>query len=293
MSTTLRHEYFGPYKLIRPLGYAHGAARFVVLCNRTDTNYLLYRFQRINNHKLRRNLFDAFVEMSTLDHPHLLKIKSVSYDDRGQLCIITPYTGNHDGLVLLDDLLEIRDGKLSVAETARAIEHLLDAIASAHKQHIFNGPINPADILVDRYGALQIQFYGLSSLTQGQSSNANDHPHRSDHASKVADEIRSIVNLGYTMLTGLKTRSGRIAPSRVIKKLDRNWDTWFEIGLDPVDGFDTLTQAINALPTKPGCTAWLTGKSSRRPQVHIGSVLRRFRTSSTPGDQALDQSKRK
>ncbi len=289
MSTMLRHEYFGPYKLIRPLGYAHGAARFVVLCNRTDTNYLLYRFQRINNHKFRRNLFDAFVKMSTLDHPHLLKIKSVSYDDHGQLCIITPYTGNHDGLVLLDDLLEIRGGKLSVAETARALEHLLDAIASAHAKHIFNGPINPSDILVDRYGALQIQFYGLTALTQDQRVSSHDHrcDHTSDaHASNVADEIRSIVSLGYTMLTGLKPRSDRIAPSRVIKKLDRNWDTWFDIGLDPIDGFDTLDHAINALPTRPRCSEWLTNKSPRRPQVHIGSMLRRFRTVSASDPQS-------
>ena len=95
------------------------------------------------------------------------------------------------------------------------------------------------------------------------------------------------------MLTGLKTRSDRIAPSRVIKKLDRNWDTWFDIGLDPIDGFDTLDHAINALPTKPSCTEWLTNKSPRRPQVHIGSMLRRFRTPSTPNAQALEQGKRK
>ncbi len=281
MSTPLRHEYFGPYKLIRPLGSAHGAARFVVLCDRTNTNDLLYRFERVGNHKLRRTLFDALVKMSSLDHPHLLKIKSVSYDDHGQLCVITPYTGNHEGLVLLDDLLETRGGKLSVAEAARAIEHLLDAVASAHKQCIFNGPLDPADILVDRYGALQIQFYGLEALMQNPGIASAADP------SKVTDEIRSIADLGYTMLTGLKTRSDRIAPSRVIKKLDRNWDTWFDIGLDPIDGFDTLEHAINALPTKAGCSEWLTAKSPRRPQVHIGSMLRRFRTASTPGAQGV------
>lgn len=279
MSTPLRNEYFGPYKLIRALGNAHGASRFVVLCSRTDTNYLLYRFKRMNNHKLRRELFDALVTMSTLDHPHLLKVESVSYDDHGQLCVITPYTGNHDGLVSLDDLLQSRDGKLSMVEAVRALEHLLDAIESAHKKQVFNGSISSSDILVDRYGCLQIQFYGLSSLA-----------HDSDQSSisqsnKIADEIRSIVELGYTMMTGLPTRGDRIAPSRVIKKIDRNWDTWFELGLDPIDGFESIEHAINALPTNPDCSQWLTIKSPRLPQVHIGSMLRRFRSTPTQTSQ--------
>ncbi|MBL4699604.1 MAG: protein kinase family protein [Phycisphaerales bacterium] len=274
MSTPLHNEYFGPYKLIRSLGNAHGASRFVVLCNRTDTNYLLYRSDRLNNHKARRLIFDAFMKMSTLDHPHLLKIDSVSYDDQGRICVITPYTGNHDGLVTLNNLLEQRDGRFGIPEATRAIEHLLDASQHAHDMGIFNGPINAEDILVDRYGCLQVQFYGFTAL-------------RAENKSKavvIAEEVRSIIDLGYTMMTGLTSGTGRIAPSRVVKKIDRNWDTWFEIGLDPVDGFDDLAHAISALPTKSDCEQWLVSdmpKQTRRPQVHIGSMLRRFRTTST------------
>jgi hypothetical protein len=64
----------------------------------------------------------------------------------------------------------------------------------------------------------------------------------------------------------------------MIKKLDKAWDTWFEIGLDPIDGFENIDHAINALPTNPSCHKWLTRNASVRPQVHIGSMLRRFRT---------------
>ncbi len=272
MSTTLRNEYFGPYKLIRSLGNAHGASRFVVLCNRTNTNYLLYRFEHINNIKHRRTLFGALLKMSTLNHSHLLKINSVSYDDHGRLSVITPYTGNHDGLVSLEELLSIRDGKLGIIESARALEHLLDAIKYAHKKDIFNGSIHQSDILVDRYGSLQIQFYGFESLAQSKDNSPVT------QSVKVTDEIRSIVDLGYTMMTGLTMRNDRIAPSRVVKKIDRRWDAWFDIGLDPIDGFESIEHAINALPTNPNCDQWLTTKTPRMPQVHIGSMLRRFRS---------------
>jgi len=239
---------------------------------------LLFRFEPINNAKHRRQLFDALIKMSTLEHPHLLKIESVSYDDHARLCVITPYTGNHEGLVTLEDLLRVRDGKLGTIETTRAIEQLLDASSFAHTHGIVNGTVSPSDILVDRYGCLQIQFYGLETLTH-----ATDDIQK-EYSIKALDEIRSIVDLGYTMMTGLSTQSDRIAPSRVVKKLDRAWDTWFDLGLDPIDGFEDIAHAINALPTNPNCAEWLAQRSSRRPQVHIGSMLRRFRA--VPGSSA-------
>jgi len=276
MSTPLRQEHFGPYKLVRTLGNAHGASRYAVLCSRTDTNYMLYRFEHISNVKERRALFNALLKMSTLNHAHLLHIESVSYDDNGRLCVVTPYTGNHDGLVTLDQLLNIRDGKLGEIESTRALEHLLDAIRLAHKHDIYNGQINPDDILVDRYGCLQIQFYGFETIAHQSISQT---PTQGKRTMLITDEIRSVVDLAYTMMTGLKATDDRIPPSRVIKKLDKNWDTWFDIGLDPIDGFDSVEHAINALPTKTDCAQWLTTKSPRMPQVHIGSMLRRFRTS--------------
>ena len=93
MSNTLRNEYFGPYKLVRSLGNAHNATRFAVLCDRSDTNYMLYRFEQTTNLRAKRELFNALVKLSALDHPHLLKINSVSYDDQGRLCVIPPVHG--------------------------------------------------------------------------------------------------------------------------------------------------------------------------------------------------------
>jgi serine/threonine protein kinase len=276
MSKSLRNEYFGPYKLIRAIGAAHGADRFVVLCNKTDTNFMLYRFEQLTNAKLRRQIFDRLIHMSTLQHPHLLKINSVSYDDHGRLCVITPYTGNHDGIVTLENLLDHQEGKLGSIEALRATEHLLEACDFAHQNNLINGPIHTSDVLVDRFGCLQVQLYSYGSIQD---------PHQTQsftRGSLIADEIRSVIELGYTMLTGLSSQAELINPTRVIKKLDRNWDTWFEIGLDPIDGFESFQHALNALPTNDDCTKHLSIKQSRLPQVHIGSMLRRFKTTQPP-----------
>lgn len=272
MSTTLRSEFFGPYKLVRKLDQALGATRFIVLCSRTDTNYVLYRFAPTTNHIKRRSKFNHLLKLTTLDHSHILSLKSVTYDDHGRLCVITPYTGNHDGLVSLNDLIAQRNGEIGIIESARAIEHLLDATKYAHSKDLYHGTIDQSDILIDRYGCLQIQFYGFDRNKQN-----NDHS-PIKQAIKVADEVRSIVQVGYFMLTGINPSIDRIPPSRIIKKLDKAWDAWFEMGLDPIDGFESIEHAINALPTNQSCNKYLARNTSARPQVHIGSMLRRFRT---------------
>lgn len=269
MSTTRRTEFFGPYKIIRPLGSARDVERFVVLCTKTDTNRMLYRFENQVSHQQRRSLFDAMVTLSTLDHPHLLRIESASYDDRGRLCLITPYTGNHDGLVTLSDLIEKQGGKLTISEAARAIEHLLSASAYAHGKQIAHGPIYPDQILVDRFGSLQVQLYAHPAKTSEARINT-----------LIADEIRSIAQLGYAMITGLGINSDRLSPTRVVKKLDRNWDAWFDIALDPIDGFEDAVHAMRALPTNPDCEQWLTSRVSKRVPVQFGSMIRRFRSAS-------------
>jgi len=243
-------------------------SRFVVLCSKTDSNRLLYRFPPQTQHQQRRVLFDALVTMSTLDHPHLLRVESASYDDRGRLCVITPYPGNHEGLVTLKDLLDKRGGKLAVIEAARAVEHLLSASAYAHKQGVAHGSIGTEHLLVDRFGSIQFELYGYPVLGQ------RDLPHTS---TLVADEVRSIVELAYTLVTGLPVSADRLSATRVLKKLDKNWDTWFEIGLDPIDGFADAEHALNALPTHAGCEDWLTTRATNRSQVAIGAMIRRFR----------------
>lgn len=268
MSNALRAEHFGPYKVIRSLGSTRGVERFVVLCTKTDTNRMLYRFPNLPHHQQRRILFDAMVTLGMIDHPHLLRVESASYDDRGRLCVITPYTGNHEGLVTLSDLLGQRGGRLGVIEASRAIEHLLAGSTHAHQHSVVHGTLEADQILVDRFGSIQIELYGYPALTRLTIANQR---------AIMADEIRSIAELAYTMITGLTANADRLAPSRVDKKLDRRWDIWFEIALDPIDGFEDAGHALRALPTSPGCDQWLTTKAPKRPQVQLGAMMRRFR----------------
>lgn len=271
MSTNKREDYFGPFQIIRQLGSTRGVERFVVLCNKTDTNRLLYRFPAQPHHQQRRALFDQMVSLSMLEHPHLLRIESASYDDRGRLCTISPYPGNHEGLVTLDDLLDQHGGRFTIHEAARAVEHLLSASAYAHAEGIVHGTISREHILVDRFGSIQIELYAHEQSGRVASSTVRQ--------SQITDEIRSIVELGYRLMTGLEVNAERISPTRMTKRLDRNWDTWFDIGLDPIDGFEDATHALRALPTNPDCIEWLSASKSKRPQVQFGSMIRRFRVS--------------
>lgn len=271
MSSNRQADYFGPFQIIHSLGMTRGVERFVVLCAKTDTNRLLYRFPAQSNHLQRRSRFEQMVTLSTLNHPHLLRVESASYDDRGCLCTISPYPGNHEGLVRLSDLLEQHGGKFTVPEAARAIEHLLSASAYAHAKKLIHGPVSTDQVLVDRFGSLQIELYGHQHLER-------THANASANL-RAADEVRSIADIGYKLMTGLDNNAERIAPSRILKRLDRLWDTWFDIALDPIDGFADAQHALNALPTNPTASDWLNTSPVKRAQVHIGSVMRKFRAS--------------
>jgi hypothetical protein len=94
---------------------------------------------------------------------------------------------------------------------------------------------------VDRRGSLAIELYGLRRRLLG----SGDRP-----ATEVGrDEVRSIVAIGYELLTGLSAEDPRIEATRLIPKLDRRWDEFFAEGLDPLAGFLTAGDALGSLPS--------------------------------------------
>lgn len=271
MGTHQRHEYFAQYRLVRPHGAVHGLERWVVLDEQSNTNHMLYRFAPSHDASARR-LFSAVQEMSAVRHTHLLRIESLSFDSQERLCVITPYTGNQDGLVTLGDLLIQRDGKLEPAEAIRCLTHLLEASNAAADAGLDHGPLDTQEILVDRYGSVHIELYGLRSALNPKGTRAD----------RITDEVHSIVKIGYRMLVGLEpVAEDRIAPTRVVRKLDRLWDRWFAIGLDPIDGFASAEEALRMLPTNPSASEAFASRPTPRPPVQIGSMLRRFRPTGT------------
>ncbi len=134
-----------------------------------------------------------------------------------------------------------RGGQLSPDEAERAVTQLLEAVESAHTAGVRHGPIGLAEVLIDRRGSLLVELYGLERAMRGLG--AGD-------AELARDEVRSVVEIGYQLITGLRAEAPLIPADRLVKKLDVLWARWLAHGLDPAGGFETVDEAIAALPSR-------------------------------------------
>lgn len=253
---------FGPYVLVRELSHGPAGERWLALHERDHSSHVVHRASARHDRGSQKRFFDSMERLSTLSHPHLLPIESYAVCPAGRATLVTPYTGNQSGLVTLGSLVELKGGRLSPTEADRALTHVLEGIDYAHRSGIGHGPVSAERVLVDRHGRAAIELYGLErSLRGGLGADAE----------LVRDEVRSVAEIGYRLITGLGAEEPRIAAGRLVKKLSPAWDEWFERGLDGVAGFGSAAEAIEALP------------SSRRddvdtsPRVNVLGVLSRFR----------------
>lgn len=251
----------GQFRIVRPLRSSALGERFLAVDDRTNENSTLHRIETGNESTDRRRLLAAVEQLAAFSHPHVLDLNTFTLGRQGDLWINTPFTGNHEGLVLLSDLVELRGGPLSTVEVAHAVSQILEATEYAHSVGLSHGPISLEEIQVDRRGSLFVEFYGFDRLRHGFGP-AND--------LLIRDEVRSVVCLAYTLLTGIEASEPRIRASRLMKKADKAWDSWVETGLDPFAGFANATEAISALPGS-------TPADEAKPQV---TILSRFGISS-------------
>ena len=178
--------------------------------------------------------------LAEVGHPHLLPVEHVYDKVAGSVWVITPFSGNHDGLVTLRSLVRDKGGQMSPQETERALVQMLQGISAAHARGAFHGPLTPEEILVDRRGSLSVELYGLRRRLTALAKRP---------AAEVArDEVRSVVGLGYFLLTGLPSEEPRIEASRLSPRVDRLWDEWVNEGLDPLGGYGSADEAMAALP---------------------------------------------
>jgi serine/threonine protein kinase len=254
-----------------------------MLHDRERTNHLLYRFGHITDSVARRRVFDRFIKTAHLDHPHILKIERVGYDDTGRLCVITDYPGNQEGLVTLGDLLEVRGGRLEFQEAIRLMGQLLESCVHASEQGIVHGPFTMDELLVDRHGCTLVELFGLRQAMHNQYSIQDAR----------SEQTRSIIEIGYRLATGVQysdvvSSSNASRPSKFTKRNEKLWDTWFALALDPVNGFETSQQAIDTMPTDPEQISRLAElkpmapaqRSKPAPIRKTGAVFARFRRSS-------------
>jgi len=258
---------FGPYRVVRELGVSRAGPRWIAINERTGENRTVYRVGSSRDHVERRRLLAALERAGSVSHAHLLTVDQFSLDNTGNVWAVTAYRGNQEGLVTLPELADAKGGRLSPIETERALEQILEAVAFAHGQGLHHGPIDPEEILIDRHGSVWIELYALPRLLDGLDA---------FNEFLVRDEVRSVVAIGYKLLTGLDAEEPRVPAARMFKKLDRAWDRWFDRGLDASGGFDSAGEAFAALPSRGGVLADSPVVATRP----VRRVLSRFRRSS-------------
>lgn len=242
MDTQPERLRFGPYRLLRDLDSGPVADRLLALHERRHTSHVVYRFGVQHDAAERRRFLNAVEPLTHLDHPHLLPVEEYSFAGDGRAWLVTPYTGSQVGLMTLSRLLADKGGRMAPSETQRALTHTLDAVHAAHHAGLIHGPLSSDDILIDRRGSATVELYGLSLRLRPDSVPTADHA-----ADLRRQELRSVVAMGYRLLTGLSPASPHGSACRLIKRLDRRWDQFFAEGLAP-DSFPSAAAAMAALP---------------------------------------------
>lgn len=253
----------GPYILTRDLGPSALGDRQLALHESDYSSHVLHRLRPAQSEAEERRWLDACEAAQAFRHPHTLPIERFGLDD-GQVWIITPYTGDVDGLVTLGGLLRAKGGYFAPAEARQAIIQLLEVARDAHDLGLAHGHIALDEVLVDRRGSLLIEHYGL--LRAAASPGPNPLAQR--------DEVRSLVRLGYQILTGLVPDAPVIPAGRVVPLLDPLWDDWFETGLIALEsggpGFKSAAHAHSAIASR------LLDSASLRRTGGVRTALRRF-----------------
>jgi len=231
---------FGPFELIRPLEPGPLSERWLARHEFDHTSHVVHYFAERHNRSCQRRFLEAIEAVAVAKSAHLLAIERFGVCPGGRGAAVTPFTGNHQGLVTLAALLELKGGRMSPTEAERAITHILEGV-EAGAPIGGNGPVTLDQVLVDRHGRAAIEFYGLGPRLKGAARTGPE---------SVRDEIRSVVEIGYRVLTGLEPEEPRVPVSRLERRLPRAWEAWLERGLDPVSGFATVEEALLGLPSR-------------------------------------------
>jgi serine/threonine protein kinase len=259
-SETNERPPIGPYRFVRPLEPGRLAPRWLAVHDRDHTSHIAHEFACRDRAEQRRFL-SAFEAVAELEHPHILPVEQFAFADRHIAWLITPYTGNQEGLLSLASLLDAKGGRMSADEAERAIGQILSAMEYAHGRGELHGLMAADEVLVDRRGRISIELYGLARRLNGLTAGNSE---------VVRDEVRSVVEMGYRLLTGLSPEEPRIPAGRLADRLSPAWDRWLEEGLDALTGgFSSASVAKAALPSAQ--------RDQRPPVTSVRRVLGRVR----------------
>jgi serine/threonine protein kinase len=251
----------GPYVLTRELPPRGDCERWLALHEVEQTSHLLYRFPIRRDKLERRRFLEAVLACQQAANPHIMRIDQFSFATDGRPWIVATYPGDGGGIINLAQLARIKGGQFEPAEARRAVMQLLDASKALAGANVVHGPIDAQHVLVDRHGSLNVELFGLARALTGRADSI---------AQDLAEQVRSIVAIGYLLVTGLVAEEPLIPPSRLVKNLSPALDRWLLEGLDPARGYDTPAQAIAALDrdpaTLPAPVVVTRGWSALRPR---------------------------
>lgn len=253
-------------------------ARYLALHEDRHSSHVAYRFAAVRAKSEARRFEQAVEGASAFAHPHALRIEQFGIDSGGHPWVVTPFTGDVDGLRTLGRLLREKSGQMSPLETERAVTHILSTVAAAHSGRdgesgeegaggaravCCHGAIAMDEVLIDRHGSVLIELYGLARalVNPGRPSNES-----------LRDEVRSVVEIGYQLITGLRAEEPLIPAARLVPRLDPRWDAWLRRGLDATRGFDTAQQALEAMPMHS------RSEDQSRGRINVRGVFDRLRT---------------
>ena len=238
---TLVGQTLGGARIVRELDSHSLARRFLGHDQRRGVDRLVYVFDRCTADE-REKIWESLRLTVGAQRPHVLSIEQAGRE-RGGLCwASSPYPGNQESIVTLADLRTRRGGRLSVVETERAIEQLLEAASASHRAGVEHGPHREDEILVNPSGSLLVELYGLRRRA-GMIKSAEE---------PAQDEIRSVTALAWTLLTGIDAAERDVFASRVSRWVNPRWMHWIDRGLDPIHGFGSAREASDALPGRSG-----------------------------------------
>jgi hypothetical protein len=174
---------------------------------------------------------------------HIAPIEEVVRSENGRVAFITPYFGHAAGQVTLESLTASRGSRLTPEEIEAAADHILHALDDMHGARLYNGPVIPKQILVDRQGRVQIEHFGWARMAAKGVRDA-----RVAREDEIRAEVRSVMELLFRCLTGLDSRTMGVSPGQVVSSLDPFLDAWISEGLREGAGFESAGAARAALP---------------------------------------------